>query len=492
MEPDTTLISTSAFSPKVNGPSRWLAWYTNLIILVGVAIILFACANLPEDLVGLTVFASMAAVAELSNVELFSNSRSRVSVSSVIGISSILVFGPLAGAIVHVATGLMTLATTTLRSQNAANGRPRVSAWRRTAFNTSMFVIAIAVAGWTYQLTGGTTGNVMMMNNLLPLLAAATIDVLVNLVILIGVISLQTRRTVSSIWNDDFQWAAPIMIAGNIFGAVLSLAYEMFRFLGLAVFMLPILATSYSFRLYVAKSKVYVDKLQKMNDELDEINMGLLETLGAVITADDAYTYGHSTQVAVYASAIADRLKLTEDEKSRIVKAALIHDLGKVAVDDRIMSKDGPLTNDEFAKVKRHPEIGAEIVSRMKGFQDLVDIVKHHHERWDGKGYPDGLMGDEIVLGARILALADALDAMFSDRPYRPPRTYKEVISEVARCSGTQFDPLIADAFFGLAGEKGREFFLNSATSVQNTVPNGSDNPAEHYLKKTMIPDRDN
>jgi hypothetical protein len=299
MEPDTTLISTSAFSPKVNGPSRWLAWYTNLIILVGIAIILFACANLPEDLVGLTVFASMAAVAELSNVELFSNSRSRVSVSSVIGISSILVFGPLAGAIVHVATGLMTLATTTLRSQNAANGRPRVSAWRRTAFNTSMFVIAIAVAGWTYQLSGGTTGNVMMMNNLLPLLAAATIDVLVNLVILIGVISLQTRRTVSSIWNDDFQWAAPIMIAGNIFGAVLSLAYEMFRFLGLAVFMLPILATSYSFRLYVAKSKGYVDKLQKMNDELDEINMGLLETLGAVITADDAYTYGHSTQVAV-------------------------------------------------------------------------------------------------------------------------------------------------------------------------------------------------
>ncbi len=479
-------------SPKTTGPSRWLPWYTNSISILGIIVIVWVCLHLPQDLLGLTVFALLAAIAELTNVELFSNSRSRVSVSSAIGIASIMIFGPLAGAIVHVATGLMTFATTTISSQNDIPGRARASALRRTAFNTSMFVIATAAAGLTYQTAGGTIGNIMLLTNLFPLLAAATVDVVLNLTILIGVISLQTRRSVTQIWNNDFQWAAPIAIAGNVFGAVLALAYEMFRFIGLAVFMLPILATSYSFRLYVAKSRGYVEKLQKMNDELDQINQGLLETLGAVIDADDMYTYGHSTQVAIYAEALAERLNLPEDEKSRIVKAALLHDLGKVAVKDSIMSKPGPLTIEEYNVLKRHPVIGAEIVSRMKGLQDLVDMVRHHHERWDGKGYPDGLQGDDIVMGARILALADALDAMFSDRPYRPPRSYREVMAEVARCSGTQFDPQVADAFFDLAKQKDPDFFRNSATSVEENVQETameSYGNMERYLKRSMVPD---
>jgi putative nucleotidyltransferase with HDIG domain len=293
------------------------------------------------------------------------------------------------------------------------------------------------------------------------------------------------------IWNDEFQWAAPIAIAGNIFGAVLALAYEMFAWLGLTVFMLPILATSYSFRLYVANTKVYLEKLQHMNEELDEINLGLLETLGAVIDAYDVYTYGHSNQVAVYAGALAEKLGLPETEKVRLIKAALVHDLGKVAVEDSIIGKQGPLTNEEYNLVKRHPLIGAQIVGRMKGFQDLVDPVLHHHERWDGKGYPDGLAGEEIHLGARILALADALDSMFSDRPYRPTRSYKDVIAEVGRCSGTQFDPIVAQAFFALVEEKGRDFFSNSALIVDKNVhPDGGNelDRLERYLKKSMLP----
>ena len=172
----------------------------------------------------------------------------------------------------------------------------------------------------------------------------------------------------------------------------------MFTYLGLAVFLLPILATSYSFRLYVSNSKVYVDQLEKVNKNLDDANMGLLETLGAVIDAYDMYTFGHSTQVAVYAGELATRLGMSPEEHQKIIKAALVHDLGKVPIYDSIIRKKGRLTDEEYNLLKRHPAIGAEIISRMKGLQDLIPIVRHHHERWDGLGYPDGLAGEEIPL----------------------------------------------------------------------------------------------
>lgn len=485
---------TSTLDPIFPKPNRfsspWLSRYTGVVIGLGLVVLVLAVINLPSDHTGLVIFIGMAALAELANVQLFNISRSRVSVSSVIGIAAILLFGPYGGAITHIASGLTTIITTSTNTSVQKDGRPRASILRRSSFNIAMFVIAAGAAGLFYSWTGGQSGNVMLLSNLLPLLGAATVDVLVNLILLIGVISLQTRRPVIHIWQDDFQWAAPIAIAGNIFGAVLALAYEMFSYLGLAVFMLPILATSYSFRLYVAKSKVYVEQLQKMNAELDEINLGLLETLGAVIDAYDVYTYGHSTQVAVYAGALAEKLKLPESEKNRVIRAALVHDLGKVAVEDSIISKQGPLTNEEFNMVKRHPVIGAQIISRMKGFQDLVELILQHHERWDGRGYPDGLSGNEIRLGARILAMADALDSMFSDRPYRPTRNYKDVIAEIARCSGTQFDPIVAQAFFDLAEEKGRDFFKNSAATVDLAVTKNSNmerDSLDRYLKKSML-----
>jgi putative nucleotidyltransferase with HDIG domain len=234
----------------------------------------------------------------------------------------------------------------------------------------------------------------------------------------------------------------------------------------------------------------YVNKLEELNRSLDEANLGLLETLSAVIDAYDVYTYGHSTQVAVYAEAIAEKMGLTRDEQAAVVKAALVHDVGKIGVMDSIFSKEGLPTDEEWNLVQRHPIIGAEIVRRTKGLQELVPVVRHHHERWDGGGYPDGLEGEEIPLGARILALADALDAMCSDRPYRRTRSFKEVMEEIAKCSGTQFDPEVVKAFFAVAREKERDFFKNSATMVDRAVlvtGKGSASLGPRYLKKSMV-----
>ena len=364
---------------------RWVPIYTGCITAWGVLVIVKALTRLPVDQLGLLCFAVIASVAELFSVELFVGTRgSRVSVSSIIATASILTFGPLAGALTHMAAGIMTPLTTTLLQREEPQGG-RASLLQRSAFNMSMWVIATTAAGWVYTLAGGTIGHVAQLSNILPLLAAAFADVVINLTLLIVVLTLQTGKRPLHIWHDNFRWSTPISVLGGVIGGgALALAYEMFALLGLAAFFLPVLSTGYSFRLYISNMKDTVNRLEEANRSLDEANVGLLETLGAIIDADDVYTFGHSTQVAVYAIAIAEKMNLPEDQQASVIKAALIHDVGKVGVMDSIIGKQGPLTHDERNMVKRHPIIGAEIVGRMKGLQDLVPAVRHHHEYWEG------------------------------------------------------------------------------------------------------------
>lgn len=470
----------------------YLSIYTTTIILLGLVIVSFAFFDLPEDLIGLSLFALLAALAELTSIELFVTSRqSRVSISSIIAIASILLFGPLAGALTHMTSGIMTAVTTKLFSDLPEEGR--ISWWRRTAFNIGMLVTAATIAGGIYIWIGGSPGRVNQVNNILPLISATSADTLVNILILMGVLTLQTEKKPFEIWRQNFQWAAPIAILGGVLGGgALALAYEMFNILGVGVFLLPILLTSYSFRLYTSHTREYVDKLEELNRDLDQINLSLLETLGAVVDAYDVYTAGHSTQVAVYSEALADKMNLSPRDKEALIRAALIHDIGKVGISDSLISKPGPLTHEEYNIVKRHAEIGAEILSQVEGMHNLVPLVRHHHEHWDGNGYPDGLKGEQIPLGARILALSDALDTLCSDRPYRPTRSFREVMDELKRCSGTQFDPQVVEAFFALVDEKDRNFFVNSAATVDKAIFShsiGSINRDTFYLKKSAVLD---
>lgn len=357
-----------------------------------------------------------------------------------------------------------------------------------------MFVTAAFAAGWVYVLSGGTIGRIVFSSDLLPLLLAVSTYVIVNLALLLGVIVLQTGRNPLDIWRQDFSWGVPINILGGILGGgALALAYELFSILGLLVFFLPVLMTSYSFRIYANNMREIVDRLEEINRDLDKANIGLLHTLGAVIDAYDVYTYGHSTQVALYAKALGEKLGCPMKGLDLLFKAGLIHDVGKIGITDTIISKQGPLTDEEYNIVKRHTLIGADIVGQMKGLHELVPLVKHHHERWDGKGYPHGLKGDAIPLGARILSLADSLDTMFSDRPYRQTLSFEQVVEEVRRCSGKQFDPQLLEAFLALADEKGRDFFKNSASSVDQIVRETGIEDFSlslRYLKRSMIADQ--
>ena len=175
-----------------------------------------------------------------------------------------------------------------------------------------------------------------------------------------------------------------------------------------------------------------------------------MESLRLAVDAKDSYTKNHSDRVSYYAVLIAKQLNLPEEQVNLIRDGGLFHDIGKIGIPDSILQKTSKLTDDEYDDIKNHPSIGAHILQPSKIFDNLIPMVKHHHERFDGRGYPSGLTGEDIPYNARIISVADSFDAMTSDRSYRPRFTLEKALDEIRRCSGTQFDPAIAEAFLNV------------------------------------------
>lgn len=178
------------------------------------------------------------------------------------------------------------------------------------------------------------------------------------------------------------------------------------------------------------------------------------QAMVAAVDARDPYTCAHSVNVAAYAVAIGRRMGLSAAAVESLRKAALLHDVGKIGIPDAILTKPGRLTAEEFNIVKRHPEIAIEILGHLSVLAEQLPLILHHHERFDGRGYPAGLAGEKIPLGARIVAVADALDTMFSQRTYKQAFTMDKVRAELIACSGGQFDPAVVQATLALLDEQ--------------------------------------
>jgi HD-GYP domain-containing protein (c-di-GMP phosphodiesterase class II) len=213
--------------------------------------------------------------------------------------------------------------------------------------------------------------------------------------------------------------------------------------------------------MYVDRTESSVAELRRMNTELQlanqevqrasweihHLNMELLEMLAKIIDARDPDTSGDALNVGDYAVAIGRQFSLSEERIEGLRWAGMLHDIGKLGVPDNILFKPAALTNDEYEQVKKHAALGGDLLETVQGLTHLVPFVRHHHERWDGKGYPAGLAGEKIPLEALILAVCDSAEAMAAARPYKKEFSQAQVIAELRRCSGGQFDPAIAEAF---------------------------------------------
>ncbi len=260
-------------------------------------------------------------------------------------------------------------------------------------------------------------------------------------------IALERRLSPLKIWRDNF-----VLLSLNYFGgaSVAALLVSFTRDLDvtyLAV-IVPLLIVLY---LTFSTSMGRVEDANKHLTQLNTLYMSTIETLAMAIDAKDQITHGHIRRVQTYAVALAKKMGVTDDKLiGAIEAAALLHDMGKLAVPEYILNKPGPLTPAEFEKMKLHASVGADILSSIDFPYPVVPIVRHHHENWNGKGYPDGLSGSEIPIGARILSVVDCFDALTSDRPYRPRLPDKEAIRILLERRGTMYDPLVVDTFIRL------------------------------------------
>jgi len=217
------------------------------------------------------------------------------------------------------------------------------------------------------------------------------------------------------------------------------------------------------------ESAIYLENAM-LFDDAHGLMMGLLHSLTSAVDAKDAYTCGHSERVAVLARQLALEAGMSEAFAERVYMTGLLHDVGKIGVPEFVLQKTGRLTPEEFEQMKKHPEIGARILSDIKQISDVIPGVLHHHERYGGQGYPYGLVGEDIPLMGRIICLADSFDAMTSNRTYRKAMPLEVAMTEIRRCSGTQFDPGLTEAFLRIAADKFRELLADHSTRARQLM----------------------
>jgi HD-GYP domain-containing protein (c-di-GMP phosphodiesterase class II) len=292
---------------------------------------------------------------------------------------------------------------------------------------------------------------------------------ILNAFLLAIVMSLHEGANPLAIWRERMGWFLPYTLAFGVLGVYMAWAGLSFGPAGILVFGIPAFMTNLVTKQYVDRTKEHVAALHEAHDRLVGLNRDLQASVEAVersysatlsafsgmLDARDSETEGHSQRVVAYALAIGQALQLGPQDLAALEVGALLHDIGKVGISDAILRKPGKLDPHEWAEMRRHPEIGFQLTSRIPFLDAASPLVRHHHERWDGRGYPDGLHGEDIPLAARIFAVADTYDALVSDRPYRPGCSHEEAIEEIQRSAGTQFDPQIVAVFLQVAVSDG-------------------------------------
>ena len=307
----------------------------------------------------------------------------------------------------------------------------------KTGFNIANAVNATALCWLTYVSL-----RELHLSAAPALTAGAIVYFVASTLPVAVVVAWTSNQKALALWRSGFLWFLPFYLVG---AALSALAHFLSQHYGLPTALLVVPAAYTIYRSYNAQIAHMRDR-EKHIAEMEALHLRTIESLAMAIEAKDQDTHDHLLRVRVYVTELGKALRLTEAELQAVKTAALLHDIGKLAVPERIINKPGKLTAEEFEKMKIHPVVGADILERVRFPYPVVPIVRAHHEWWNGMGYPDGLRGDAIPIGARILTVVDSFDAMASDRPYRRAMPLAEAMAIVRKLAGSQFDPQVVDA----------------------------------------------
>ena len=307
----------------------------------------------------------------------------------------------------------------------------------RVLFNAGQMTVSVGAGGIVFHALP-LSDNLQSPLFLLPALASFVVCFSIQAISTALVISISERLSFPRLATSMLGWR---FVGGMLNAPLATFLVFSYRYAGMWSILL------YALPVYL------VWRAMKMFEELKESHKNTVSALTTALEADEPYTHGHSYRVAQYAIQIGRKLKLSARDLENLEYGGLLHDIGKIAITNDIVCKPARLTKDEFDILASHPVIGGEIVDQMKFLKEVAQLVRHHHERPDGLGYPHGLKGDQISLGSHILNLADAVDAMTSNRPYRLALTVEQALDEVQRFRGTQFDARVVDAFAAMVNE---------------------------------------
>ncbi len=391
------------------------------------------------------LFASLlflSAVTSAFKVNLpLAKSGSTMSVSYAIDFTALILLGPHETMLIGIASA-WSQCTFRMQTKNPPH---------RTLFSMACLAITVQASGFVYLSLGGVPGTLATTaaDVARPLLGAATAYFICNTLVIAVAIGLSTREPLLKVWHQNFLWSAPSYFVGA--GVALGAAWAVLHS-GIWIALLlaaPLYLTYYTYKVYLGR----IEDERRHVEEMADLHLATIEALALAIDAKDQTAQAHIRRVQVYAAGLAAALGMEESEIQGVKTAALLHDIGKLAVPEHILSKPGPLTQEEFQKIRVHPQVGAEIISAVPFPYPVAPLIFSHHERWDGKGYPRGLEGQEIPLGARVLSVVDHYDAMTSDRPYHKAMTHEAALALLEQESGKAHDPRVLEMFVRLLPE---------------------------------------
>lgn len=306
--------------------------------------------------------------------------------------------------------------------------------WQRIIFNAGQYGLSLIITGFFYHLLKLSSQDVPVdiIIDMPAILISVSVYYLLNTFFISAVISLTTGDRFFDIFFSDFKIIAGYFYSLAPISIAVALLYKHDRPYIILIMIPPLVMADQALRRYYSLHREAQETMKVLATTLDE---------------RDKYTFYHSVHVAEYARKIAEQLGLSQDEANEIEMAGHVHDLGKVGIEDSILNKKGKLTDKEYDKIKNHPETAYRLLKNLKPYKKCAEYVVHHHERFDGNGYPGRIAGRSIPLGARILSVADSYDAMTTDRPYREALSQNAAICEMKVFAGIQFDPKVVEAF---------------------------------------------